>query len=84
MVSNAHISVTQFPITTDLPLITITVNGNCLQSPPLHPRYVQVSSEYVCQMAEESLLIPDKNLNLQDCVGQGEVYIYSVYALENY
>ena len=79
MVSNAHISVTH-----DLPLITITVNGKCLQSPPLHPRYVQVSSEYVCQMAEESLLIPDKNLNLQDCVGQGEVYIYSVYALENY
>ena len=48
-----------------------------MQPPPPPPRSVKVSSGYIRQMAEENLLIPEKNLYLQDCAGQGERHIHT-------
>lgn len=76
MVSNPYISVIQF---NEFATHKITVDGNFLQPPTRHPRSVKVSSGYIRQMTEENLLIPDKSLYLQDCVGQGEVYVHCTH-----
>jgi len=52
--------------------LTAAESGNLVQAPPVVPlKGAQVNSGFICQMNEEKLLIPERNIHLQDCVGQG-------------
>ena len=54
------------------------MSGNLLQPPSAAPPRARVSSGYIRQMNKEKLLIPGKNLHLQDCIGQGEHLLVEV------
>ena len=57
------------------------MSGSLLQPPSAAPpraMRARVSSGYIRQMNKEKLLIPGKNLHLQDCIGQGERLLVEV------